>query len=88
MPCDGKVHPFEQIGSYCIDKCGDGLVLTPDLVSNLNRYNQCDDGNEIDGDGCSSRCVVESGYLCSYDRDLLKSVCRYSVKGRYELVWS
>ena len=25
---------------------------------------QCDDGNLIDEDGCSSSCTVETGYLC------------------------
>ncbi len=26
---------------------------------------QCDDGNRIDGDGCSSTCTTETGYNCS-----------------------
>jgi fibro-slime domain-containing protein len=25
---------------------------------------QCDDGNTVDGDGCSATCQVESGYVC------------------------
>lgn len=25
----------------------------------------CDDGNSISGDGCSSSCTVETGYVCS-----------------------
>ena len=49
------------------DKCGDGLILTPIIVQNLNRYNQCDDGNNIDGDGCSRDCIIEDGYICNYD---------------------
>ena len=28
-------------------------------------YLQCDDGNLIDGDGCSSKCTIESGWNCS-----------------------
>jgi fibro-slime domain-containing protein len=37
--------------------CGDGKV-TPDEA--------CDDGNRVDGDGCSSNCLsVEPGYSCS-----------------------
>jgi cysteine-rich repeat protein len=37
--------------------CGDGKV-TPDEA--------CDDGNKMDGDGCSSNCLsVEPGYSCT-----------------------
>lgn len=25
----------------------------------------CDDGNLLDGDGCSASCIVEPGYVCS-----------------------
>ena len=32
------------------DVCGDGV---------LSRNEQCEDGNQIDGDGCSSQCTVE-----------------------------
>ena len=36
--------------------CGDGrnMFILP-----------CDDGNSIDGDGCSSSCQVEDGFKCS-----------------------
>ena len=26
---------------------------------------ECDDGNLIDGDGCSKDCKIEEGYVCS-----------------------
>jgi len=35
------------------------------IVAYMNlicRY--CDDGNEVDGDGCSSSCYLEAGWLC------------------------
>jgi cysteine-rich repeat protein len=35
--------------------CGDGTVTVE----------QCDDGDGVSGDGCSSSCMVESGYTCS-----------------------
>ncbi len=35
--------------------CGDGQVAGGE---------QCDDGNRGDGDGCSSTCTVETGFLC------------------------
>lgn len=41
---------------------------------NLGEYG-CDDGNNIDGDGCSSTCEVEDGWICStYPHDQ-PSVC-------------
>ncbi len=36
--------------------CGDG---------NRTADEQCDDGDTEDGDGCSSSCTVENGYLCT-----------------------
>ena len=34
---------------------GDGIVVVGEA---------CDDGNIVDGDGCSARCTIESGYEC------------------------
>jgi cysteine-rich repeat protein/YD repeat-containing protein len=36
--------------------CGNGL---------LEAGEACDDGNTVDGDGCSSACVVETGFVCT-----------------------
>ncbi len=44
--------------------CGDGTVQSPEA---------CDDGGQINGDGCSDQCVVEADYVCSGE----KSVCTY-----------
>lgn len=30
----------------------------------LDAAEQCDDGNLVDGDGCSALCVLEDGYMC------------------------
>jgi len=35
--------------------CGDGFRTYPE---------ECDDGNQISGDGCSKKCKVELGYKC------------------------
>lgn len=40
----------------CTEICGDGKLLT-------STY-QCDDGNTVSGDGCSSVCMIESGFSC------------------------
>ena len=38
----------------CAIKCGDGFIFDgPDF---------CNDGNSIDGDGCSSTCHIEEGF--------------------------
>lgn len=38
----------------CREKCGDGITVG-------DTY-ECDDGNNDDGDGCSSDCKVEPGF--------------------------
>lgn len=48
-------------GCHCVESttcatvCGDGI---------LRGDKQCDDGNQLDGDGCSSRCTIETGWTC------------------------
>ena len=37
----------------------------------------CDDGNVVDGDGCSSQCGIEIGYQCSGGNTTSPSVCYY-----------
>jgi cysteine-rich repeat protein len=39
----------------CSAVCGDGIVRDDE---------QCDDGNRISGDGCSSSCTLEMGWSC------------------------
>ncbi|EKX50957.1 hypothetical protein GUITHDRAFT_103539 [Guillardia theta CCMP2712] len=59
-------------GYYSVDcsqspRCGDGVLTAPE---------QCDDGNSVSGDGCSSTCQVEQGWEC--DQELwpeVKSSC-------------
>ena len=48
----------EKVNGICNEICGDGVILfSQDPLA-------CDDGNTMDGDGCSSTCFVESGYRC------------------------
>lgn len=35
--------------------CGDAVIESPE---------NCDDGNDTEGDGCSSECTTETGYAC------------------------
>ena len=47
--CGGYALPKLANGD-CSTDCGDGVILSP--------YEECDDGNTLDGDGCSSACVI------------------------------
>jgi len=46
--------------------CGNGLVET-------GFGEQCDDANKVDGDGCSSVCSVEIGYICTGEPSICTS---------------
>ena len=41
----------------CSQTCGDGNV-------DKNANEECDDGNQVNGDGCSSTCKKENGFNC------------------------
>ncbi len=43
--------------TVCVPACGDGIVQ----FSNFGE--QCDDGNNVDGDGCTD-CAVDAGWVC------------------------
>lgn len=39
---------------------------------------QCDDGNTLDGDGCSSECLIEKHFTCNGGSSTNPSACSYS----------
>lgn len=45
---------------------------------------QCDDGNVLDGDGCSYNCIAEEGWHCELDANK-KSVCTLDGSVKMEL---
>lgn len=49
---------FSYINSNCSDICGNGYLL------NLTKNIECDDGNNISGDGCSFDCKIEENFTC------------------------
>lgn len=57
---------FNRISGSCVEKCGDGRRFEV----------ECDDGNRRNGDGCSSDCTVEKGYLCSGGSEISTDVCQ------------
>ncbi|CAI2381489.1 unnamed protein product [Moneuplotes crassus] len=58
----------QNTASVCIDSCGDGLVMNP-------QAGYCDDGGDVDNDGCSSNCEVEVGWDCTLGDSTTSSVC-------------
>lgn len=52
----------------CTDICGDGK-LAKRIGTN------CDDSNQVDGDGCSMNCVVETGWTCTGGTTTTKDTC-------------
>eukprot|EP01022_Parablepharisma_sp_SALTPOND_P036471 TRINITY_DN994_c0_g1_i1.p1 TRINITY_DN994_c0_g1~~TRINITY_DN994_c0_g1_i1.p1 ORF type:complete len:617 (+),score=12.97 TRINITY_DN994_c0_g1_i1:1501-3351(+) len=52
-----EIYPGTQWNedNKCSEICGDGI--------NLGAF-ECDDGNLLNGDGCSSECRVEPGFAC------------------------
>jgi cysteine-rich repeat protein len=55
-----------EVGYYC-DTAGEACVDEDDAATcgdgTLDKYEACDDGNEVDGDGCTD-CAVDSGWRC------------------------
>lgn len=52
-------------GGHCMPVCGDGRFVATEHLPKSMRLEQCDDGNIAAGDGCSERCRVEAGWVCS-----------------------
>lgn len=56
-------HGFDNMSLFCgnnnpQERCGDGITTT-------NTGEQCDDGNNVNGDGCSATCQLEEdGPVC------------------------
>ncbi len=72
-----KSNDYEGCSSECkhVNYCGDGIVQS--------EHEKCDDGNLNSGDGCSSTCTMEEGYICVTDGG--KSVCTLITCGNGEI---
>lgn len=57
-----KNTAYNDRNSTCTTRCGDGLTMW--MISGSAKE-ECDDGNLINGDGCSSDCKVEDGWQCT-----------------------
>ena len=54
--------------SDCNEKCGDGILYSHNSLS-------CDDGNIINGDGCSSICKLEENSRCKRKDEYTADIC-------------
>ena len=48
--------------TLCKPICGDGITM---WMLNGDAAEECDDGNNVSGDGCSAECKSEYGYACT-----------------------
>jgi len=56
---------MDYASNLCLEVCGDGRRFTLG----------CDDGNNVNGDGCSADCNVEVGYTCVGGSPNSKDTC-------------
>ena len=61
---------YELNGDLCQDICGDGFLMSSQAAA-------CDDGNTVDGDGCSSSCTTEEYFSCYNGSSASASQCVY-----------
>ncbi|CAD8104762.1 unnamed protein product [Paramecium sonneborni] len=64
------------IDHVCINQCGNGILI--------NQYEECDDGNNYGGDGCSNLCLIEDSYQCMNQQGSL-SLCTYILAPEFNL---
>lgn len=69
LTCDADGMVLGSSGQ-CVELCGDGKNFG--LVA-------CDDGNKIDGDGCSSQCDIEIDWTCSGGSATGPDTCSYTL---------
>ena len=61
------------------EKCGKGFRISEKIP--------CDDGNLIDGDGCSSDCQVEEGFQCSGGSPQSPDLCMDATALEYDILY-
>eukprot|EP00961_Rhodomonas_salina_P037329 501695-Rhodomonas_salina.1 len=57
----------DDTGALCTSSCGDGILAS-------NSVEQCDDGNFVNGDGCSDACTIEDGWYVPIARPCNTSI--------------
>ena len=57
-----------------------------DIAEGLGGYKACDDGNLINGDGCSASCTVEKNYNCVGGGENKVDTCYTLIKPVAEII--
>ncbi|CAD8118516.1 unnamed protein product [Paramecium primaurelia] len=65
---ENYTHNFDEEEQEVSNKCGDAIYTDNE---------KCDDGNEFDGDGCSSLCLIEPNWFCN-NQPRQSSFCSYN----------
>ncbi|CAD8192930.1 unnamed protein product [Paramecium pentaurelia] len=65
------------INNQCVNQCGNGILNS--------QFEQCDDGDNIGGDGCSAFCFEEDSFLCINQENSL-SICTFIQKPDFNLI--
>eukprot|EP00742_Colponemidia_sp_Colp-10_P001542 GILJ01001654.1.p1 GENE.GILJ01001654.1~~GILJ01001654.1.p1 ORF type:complete len:2297 (+),score=271.16 GILJ01001654.1:26-6916(+) len=65
-PAYDGVVPSKRTLAVARSICGDGIIIGAE---------QCDDANLQGGDGCTPTCMLEPGFVCSFDSAVNHSVC-------------
>jgi cysteine-rich repeat protein len=60
---------IDSTSGLCSEVCGDGKRYTL----------PCDDGNSVNGDGCSSTCQIENGWFCAGGSPASRDTCSKSI---------
>jgi cysteine-rich repeat protein len=64
-PNEDPYHPdIINLNGTCTDRCGDAKRYTKELLPGLDKYIECDDGNTVNGDGCTDQCELEHNWIC------------------------
>jgi cysteine-rich repeat protein len=69
---------YEDTCQYCTNSCEFQTLIGPfcgDSIIQEEFGEECDDGNNIDGDGCSADCIEESGYECEGFTSECNAIC-------------
>ncbi|CAD8133826.1 unnamed protein product [Paramecium octaurelia] len=66
--CNKCAFGWEEYNKQCRSVCGNGLLVVP--------FEQCDDGNTDDDDGCNSVCQVEKDWECEQSQFTQISECK------------
>ncbi|CAD8134052.1 unnamed protein product [Paramecium pentaurelia] len=66
--CNKCAYGWEEYNTQCRTVCGNGLLV--------EQFEQCDDGNIDDDDGCNSKCQIEKDWICFQSQITKISECK------------